>query len=126
MAAWVPVPEPVTWPLPEPVQVGGLTYKEVSLHAPTGADIMKATALAGANNADTTVKLIEAVSGVPADVISQLPWWVIKQMSDYMDEFVGAPSPDPLELWRTQRRRTLAEEAKAEFKAMGGASATSQ
>jgi hypothetical protein len=106
---WTPVPEPVTWTLPNSVAHNGLTFTQVILRAPTGEDIMKATALPGATNADVTHRLIEAVSGVPYHVLKQLPWHMLKQMSDYLDEFAGAPAPDPLEQWRAARQADLAK-----------------
>jgi len=106
MIAWTPVPEPVTWTMPAPISGdGGLTYATVTLRAPSGEDVLKAMAIPGASNADITHRLIESVSAehVPYDVVKKLPWWMITQMSDYMDSFLGAPLPDPLEAWRTAR-----------------------
>lgn len=107
--SWIPVPEPLTWALPASVAHNGLTFTEVTLRAPTGEDIMKATAIPGASNADVTHRLIEAVSGVPYDALKVLPWWLVKQMSDYLDEFAGAPAPGPLEQWRAARLADLAK-----------------
>ena len=112
--AWLPVPEPVTWQMSTPIVDGGMTYSQVVCRAPTGEDIMKSTALAG-TNADITHRLIEAVSGVPYDVpydvLKRMPWWMILQMSEYMDEFAGAPAPDPLEAWRKARGEAAIAEA---------------
>ena len=113
MAAWIPVPEPLTWQLPEGVREGGMVYREIVLRAPTGADIMKATAIPGSSPQEVTLRLIEAVSGVPYEVIKRLGWHEIVQMRDYMDEFAGAPAPDPLEAWRKARRLALEAEVKA-------------
>jgi hypothetical protein len=109
---WIPVPEPLTWQIPKPVKVGAITYTEVVLRAPTGEDVLLVTALPG-SNLETTFRLIETVSGVPFDVIKTLPHWLIRQMSDYMDEFAGAPAPDPLEAWRKARMDAAIAEAEA-------------
>lgn len=118
---WTPVPEPVTWTMPVPIADGGLTYTKVTLRAPTGEDIMKATAIQGASGTDVAHRLVEVVSGVPYNVVKKLPWWQIQQMSGYMDEFAGAPAPDPLEQWRTDRRAAARAEAAAEIAAAAAA-----
>lgn len=101
--SWLPVPEPVSWSLPVSIAHNGLTFTQIILRAPTGEDVLKATAVPGASNTDVTIRLIEAVSGVPYDVLKKLPFWLVSQMSAYLDEFAGAPAPDPLEQWRAAR-----------------------
>ena len=105
MNDWIPVPEPVTWTLPTPLAFNGMSYGSVTLRAPTGADILKATAVRGAAGMDVTLRLIEAVSAehVPYDALKTLPAYLVMQMSDYMDEFAGTPAPDPLAAWRAAR-----------------------
>jgi hypothetical protein len=119
MAWWTPLPEPVTWTLPASLQHNGMTYATVTLRAPTGADIMKATAIPGASGMDVTLRLIEAISAeqVPYDALKTLPQWLIGQMSEYIDEFAGAPAPGPLEAWRAAREAAEAAEAKAALSA---------
>jgi hypothetical protein len=120
MTNWLAPPEPVTWTIPasvkrEDLTVGGLTYSTVTLSSPTGEQVLKAFAIPGASNADTTHRLIEAVSGehVPYDVVKKLPYWMIDQMGVYMDSFLGSPSPDPLEAWRKARAAALSAEVSA-------------
>jgi hypothetical protein len=102
---WTPVPEPVTWTLPKPATEGGLSYSTVTMSAPTAGDILKATAVRGASGVDVTLRLIEAASAehVPYEVLKKQPSWLIQQISEYTEEFAGAPAPDPLESWRTAR-----------------------
>ena len=106
MSIWTPVPEPVTWTFPKPLTQGGLSYATVTIGAPTAEDILKATAVRGASGMDVTLRLIESASAehVPYEVLKKLPSWLIQQMSDYTEEFAGAPAPDPLESWRAARR----------------------
>ena len=106
MTAWIPVPEPITWQMPEPIAYNGVTYQTVTLRAPTGEQLLKAMAIPGASSADITHRLIAEVSTekMPYDAVKKLPWWMISKMSDYMDLFAGAPDPDPLEAWRAARR----------------------
>jgi len=105
MSDWTPVPEPVTWTLPKPLTQGGMSYTTVTLRAPTAEDILKATAVRGASGVDVTLRLIESTSAehVPYEVLKKQPSWVIQQMSDYTEEFAGAPAPDPLEARRNAR-----------------------
>ncbi len=103
--AWVPLPEPLTWTLPTPLTFNGMQYGSVTLRAPSGADIMKASAIPGASGLDVTLRLIEAVSAehVPYEALKTLPAYMVMQMGNYMDEFSGAPEPDPLAAWRAAR-----------------------
>ena len=112
---WTPVPEPQTWALPKPMMHGGMHYSTVTLGAPTSEDVLKATAVVGASGLDVTLRMIESASAehVPYDVLKKQPHWLNQQLSDYMEEFVGAPAPDPLEAWRTARREARIAEAKA-------------
>jgi hypothetical protein len=59
--------------------------------------------------------MIESASAehVPYDVLKKQPHWLNQQISDYMEEFVGAPAPDPLEAWRRARREAQVAEIKA-------------
>jgi len=113
MAAWIPVPEPVTWQMPDPIANNGVTYQTVTLRAPTGEQLLKAMAIPGASATDVTHRLIAEVSAekVPYDVVKKLPWWMIEKMDGYMSLFAGAPDPDPLEAWRQARRDALAADA---------------
>jgi hypothetical protein len=115
VTAWTPVPEPVTWPLPKPLSHGGLSYTQVTIGAPTAEDILKATAVRGASGVDVALRLIESASAeqVPYDVLKKQPKWLLEQISEYFEEFAGAPAPDPLESWRAARRAALAAEAAA-------------
>jgi hypothetical protein len=119
MSTWTPVPEPVSWPLPKPLAQGGISYATVTVGAPTAEDILKATAVRGASGFDVTLRLIESASAehVPYDVLKKQPTWLIQQISDYVEEFAGAPAPDPLESWRAARRAALAAEAAAVLEA---------
>ena len=62
-----------------------------------------------------TLRMIESASAehVPYDVLKKQPHWLNQQISDYMEEFVGAPAPDPLESWRVARRAAQLAEVKA-------------
>ncbi len=106
MGDWTPVPEPITWTLPRPLEHGGLTYTTITIGAPTGEDILKATAVRGATGLDVLCRVIEAASAehVPYDVLKKQPEWLLTQISGYIDEFAGTPAPDPLEAWRTARQ----------------------
>jgi hypothetical protein len=114
--SWTPPPEPLEWPLVKPVDFGGMKYVSALLRAPTGEDVMKATAIPGVTGVDQQHHLIAAVSGVPYDVLKMQPYWLIRKMSDYFDEFMGAPAPDPLESWRKARREAAMAEAQAAAK----------
>jgi hypothetical protein len=121
--AWTPVPEPQSWPLAKPMMHGGIHYATVTLGAPTSEDVLKATAVSGASGLDVTLRMIESASAehVPYDVLKKQPHWLNQQIADYMEEFVGAPAPDPLESWRRARRDAQVAEivarAEAEAKA---------
>jgi hypothetical protein len=93
-----------------------MNYDSVTLRAPTSADILKATAIRGQSPLDTTLRLIEGVSGehVPYDALKTLPAWLVMQMGEYMDEFMGSPGPDPLVAWRAARRAAAEAEVAAE------------
>ena len=118
MTEWADVPEPLTWTLREAIKHNGVKYTEITLRAPTGGDTLKATGVKGASNLDTVHRLIEAVSGVPYEVIAQVPEWMIGQMAGYFEEFAEAPAPDPLERWRQARRDAAKAEADAAAKAL--------
>jgi len=66
-----------------------------------------------------TLRMVESASAenVPYDVLKKQPHWFNQQISDYLEEFVGAPAPDPLETWRRQRREAMAAELKARAEA---------
>ena len=51
--------------------------------------------------------MVESASAenVPYDVLKKQPHWFNQQISDYLEEFVGAPAPDPLETWRRNAPR---------------------
>ena len=68
---------------------------------------------------DVTLRMVESASAenVPYDVLKKQPHWFNQQISDYLEEFVGAPAPDPLETWRRQRREAMAAELKARAEA---------
>ena len=117
MSAWTPVPEPQTWTLPKPEMHGGIQYDTLTVGAPTSEDVMKATAVAGASGLDVTLRMIESASAqhVPYDVLKKQPHWFNQQIADYLEEFVGAPAPDPLESWRAARRMALRVAAEREI-----------
>jgi hypothetical protein len=119
MSTWTPVPEPVTWPLPKPMEHGGVQYVTVTVGAPTVEDILKATAVRGAAGVDVTLRMIASASqeNVPYDVLKKQPSWLMEKISEYFEEFAGAPAPDPLESWRAARRAALAAEAAAVLEA---------
>jgi len=119
MIDWTPVPEPQTWTLPKPMMHGGIHYSTVTLGAPTSEDVLKATAVQGTAGLDVTLRIIESASAerVPYDVLKKQPHWLNQQLSDYMEEFVGAPAPDPLERWREARRAAQQAEFKARTEA---------
>ena len=116
---YAPPPEPQMWLLPRPVSSGGLDYDRITLRAPSGADVLKATALAGAAPLEIVMRLIAAASieKVPFEVVLDQPEWIIGQMSAYFEEFAGNPAPDPLEAWRTARREAAAAANQAEVAA---------
>ena len=78
--------------------------------APTSEDVLKATAVHGATGLDVTLRMLESASAehVPYDVLKVQPHWFNQQIADYLEEFVGAPAPDPLESWRAARRKARA------------------
>jgi len=116
MTGWVPVPEPITWTLPKPQMSGGMQYSTLTVGAPTSEDVLKATAVHGATGLDVTLRMLESASAehVPYDVLKVQPHWFNQQIADYLEEFVGAPAPDPLESWRAARRKAVLAEAAAE------------
>lgn len=117
MTEWVPVPEPIVWTLPKPQMSGGLQYTTLTVGAPTSEDVLKATAIHGATGLDVTLRMLESASAehVPYDVLKVQPHWFNQQIADYLEEFVGAPAPDPLERWRAARRMTLRVAAEREI-----------
>ena len=117
MTEWVPVPEPIVWTLPKPQMHGGLQYTTLTVGAPTSEDVLKATAVHGATGLDVTLRMLESASAehVPYDVLKVQPHWFNQQIADYLEEFVGAPAPDPLESWRTARRMALRVAAEKEI-----------
>jgi len=123
---WQPPPEPITWTLPKPTVHAGMRYDSVKLGAPTTEDVLKATAVRGAAPLEVTLRIIESASAVPYDVLKQQPHWFNQQIADYLEEFVGAPAPDPLETWRAARRaaeKAAAEQEAAEAEAASKAAA---
>ena len=119
MIPWTPVPEPQEWTLPKPMMLNGVHYAKLTIGAPTSEDVLKATAVSGASGMDVTLRMIESASAenIPYDVLKKQPHWFNQQISDYMEEFVGAPAPDPLESWRRARRDAMAAELKARAEA---------
>ena len=119
MIPWTPVPEPQEWPLPKPMMHNGVHYAKLTIGAPTSEDVLKATSVSGATGLDVTLRMVESASAenVPYDVLKKQPHWFNQQISDYLEEFVGAPAPDPLETWRRQRREAMAAELKARAEA---------
>jgi len=113
---WVPVPEPIVWTLPKPLMSGGMQYTQITVGAPTSEDVLKATAIHGATGLDVTLRMLESASAehVPYDVLKKQPHWFNQQIADYLEEFVGAPAPGPLESWRAARRQALRVEAERE------------
>jgi hypothetical protein len=113
---WIPVPEPIVWTLPKPQVSGGIQYTQLTIGAPTSADVLKATAVHGATGLDVTLRMVESASAehVPYDVLKAQPHWFNQQIADYLEEFVGAPAPGPLESWRAARRLALRVEAEKE------------
>jgi hypothetical protein len=113
---WIPVPEPISWPLPKPQMSGGMHYATLTVGAPTSEDVLKATAIHGATGLDVTLRMVESASAehVPYDVLKVQPHWFTQQVSDYIEGFAGAPAPDPLESWRVARRKALLAQAAAE------------
>jgi len=111
--SWIPIPEPVTWVLKKPLVHNGMTYPTVTLRAPTGGEILKATAVRNRANMEVGLRLIECVNveGVPYEALCQLPAYLALQMGAYMDEFEGTPAPDPLEAWRKARSEAAEAEA---------------
>lgn len=95
---WTLPPEPVTWHLHAPLSHGNATYSEVTIRCPTAGDVMKASAVRGASGMDVTLRLIAEINaeGIPYDALRGLPHWVVDQMSNYIDSFLGAPPPIPL------------------------------
>ena len=125
-----PVPDPVSWPLAagrwplaKPMAHNGVQYDTLTIGAPTSEDVLKASAVPGASGLDVTLRMIESASKehVPYDVLKKQPHWFSPQISDYMEEFVGAPAPDPLKTWRRNRREAQRADMKA--KADAGAEA---
>ena len=116
MIAWTPVPDPVAWPLPRPMAHNGVQYETLTIGAPTSEDVLKASAVPGASGLDVTLRMIESASNehVPYDVLKKQPHWFNQQISDYMEEFVGAPAPDPLETWRRDRHEARLVKAKSD------------
>jgi Phage tail assembly chaperone proteins, E, or 41 or 14 len=108
---WEPVPEPMTWALPAPISYGSKAYTEITLRAPTSGQLEQAQEEAK-TNLQVMQALIEAVSGVPIDVVKQVPDWMTAQMAAYFEEFHGAPAPGPLDQWR--KRRAAREKANVE------------
>jgi len=78
---------------------------------------LKATAVHGASGLDVTLRMLESASAehVPYDVLKVQPHWFNQQIADYLEEFVGAPAPDPLESWRAARRMALRVAAEKEI-----------
>jgi hypothetical protein len=128
MTDWTPVPEPQIWTLPKPMMHGGIHYTSVTIGAPTSEDVLKATAVPGASGLDVTLRIVESASAehVPYDVLKKQPHWLNQQISDYMEEFVGAPAPGPLEAWREARRAARGADLKARAEADAAEQAKAQ
>lgn len=105
MSEWTRPPEPVTWTLPKPALLDGVSYPTITLCAPNGINLLKATAVAGEDNYSITLNLISAVSAesVPVSALRQVDTAVINQMARYFDMFDGAPLPGPLQDWLAAR-----------------------
>ena len=75
-----------------------MMYPTITVRAPNVGELMKATAVPGANGLEVTLRLIEAVSAeqIPYAALLLCPAWVIDQISRYMESFAGTPMPSPL------------------------------
>jgi hypothetical protein len=95
---WQAPPPEVTWDLNPPIVLGVATFRAITLRAPLGEDVLKATAVRGASNMEVTMRLIATINaeGIPFEAVVKLPAWIIEQMSGYIDSFGGAPPPLPL------------------------------
>jgi hypothetical protein len=117
--AWIPPPEPVTWDLAKPVKFAGASYNAITVRAPTSADLVKATAVAGESGLVVTLRLIATISeeGIPFEALLKVSSWQIDQISSYFDSFNGAPLPGPL------AARAAAEAAAVQAEAAAAAAA---
>lgn len=106
MAEWQDIPEPVTWTIREPITFNGTQYASITLRAPRGEEILKVTSVPGRSLTETSLHIFAEISAehAPFEVVKQLPEWMLRQMGEYLEEFVGVPAPDPLEAWRRARR----------------------
>jgi hypothetical protein len=101
MDAYTPPPAELTFVFSPPLAFGAASYPAITLRCPSGADILKATALRGESSLAQTLRLAEAVSNeaVPFDALLLAPAWQIDQMARYFDSFNGAPMPGPFAVW---------------------------
>jgi hypothetical protein len=120
MSDWTPPPEPLTWELPKPLVFGSQTYSTITLRAPSGGDVLKASAMPGASPYAVSINLIAIVSAekVPYQALARdgeegLPAHLIEQMASYLDLFGGAPIPGPLDIWHKAQVAKQKEQAKA-------------
>lgn len=115
MDDWASPPTPLTWELDDAISFNGATFHTVSLRAPTGADMLKATGTRGASNMQINMQMIAAVSmeQVPYEAVQLLPLWLIQQMNEYLDLFGGAPEPSPLAAWRKAQTAAIAQSIEA-------------
>jgi hypothetical protein len=99
---WQAPPPSVTWDLNPPIALGVASFSAITLRAPLGEDVLKATAIRGASNMEVTMRLIAAINaeGIPYEAVVKLPAWIIEQMGTYIDSFGGAPPPLPLRVTR--------------------------
>jgi hypothetical protein len=111
MADWIAPPAQVTWAFDPPLVANAQTYPQATLHAPCGADVLKATAIQGSSGLEVTARLcaILSVEGVPFEAMITAPSWQLEQMSNYVDSFNSAPLPGPLEDYR----KAVADAARA-------------
>lgn len=98
---YAPPPAELTFIFSPPIVFGSATYPAITLRCPTGADILKATAVAGESSLAQTLRLAATVSGdaMPFEALLLAPAWQIDQMSRYFDAFTGAPMPVPFAEW---------------------------
>jgi hypothetical protein len=94
---WEPPPASLTWTLPDPPRIGTMMYPHITVRAPNVGEVMKATAVPGATNLETTLRLIEVVSAeqIPYAALLLVPAWIVDQISRYMESFSSYPMPKP-------------------------------
>lgn len=89
--AWAPPPSPFTIRLPDEIVVGSERYSEITLRAPTIAQVMMATAVTGASMADTSCKLVALVAHMNEEAVKQIPAWFMEKIGQYFDAFTMGP-----------------------------------